>query len=208
LLRAELGWAIQAMRPAVPAPPSPWSVLGEALGASSAQLVRLVREARLDGTVVVPERTALTATIAAPAARTSSSARLAALADARPPGYALTATRAAAPEGWRLTAGACVERALVEQQTQRFHRALGPYVATARVTVCAPEAALRFDVRAAYPARFVGRDARGARYFVHAVGRGAWARPVESLERWLAVERPAPRHTFELGPEPAPAPGR
>jgi hypothetical protein len=201
VLRAELGWAIQAMRPAVPAPPSPWAVLGEALGASSAQLVRLVREARLDGTVVLPEQTALTASVAAPGARTSSTARLAALADARPPGYTLTATRAAAPIGWRHTAGACVERALVEQHTQRFHRALGPYVATARVTVCGPEASLRFDVRAAYPARFIGRDTQGARYFVHAIGRGAWARPVEALERWLGIEKPATRYTFELGPE-------
>ncbi len=201
LLTADLGWSVVAERKAAPKPPDPWEVLAEALDTAHAQLTGLLDEADLSGAFVAQESAEISATATATlAARTSTAALFQAIAEASPRGWRPgSAGREGWPLGWRGDRGRCVSIALEEAQSQRFHRALGPYRPTVQIYVCSNSSHLRFDPLVEFPAEYLGTVVDGAHLFVHALGRSSWKRPVKDLERFLRPSPPTKRHIFEIG---------
>jgi len=201
LLTADLGWSVVAERKATPKPPDPWEVLAEALDTAHGQLSSLLDEADLSGAFVAQDSTEISPTVTATlAARTSTAALFQAISEASPRGWrAHSAGREGWPIGWRGDRGRCVSIALEEAQSQRFHRALGPYRPTVQIYVCGNSSHLRFDPLVEFPAEYLGTVVDGAHLFVHALGRSSWKRPVRDLERFLSPSPPTKRHIFEIG---------
>lgn len=201
LLTADLGWSVVAERKATPKPPDPWEVLAEALDTAHAQLTGLLDEADLSGAFVAQDSAEISPTATATlAARTSTAALFQAISEASPRGWRpRSAGREGWPLGWRGDRGRCVSLALEEVQSQRFHRALGPYRPTVQIYVCSNSSHLRFDPLVEFPAEYLGTVVDGAHLFVHALGRSGWKRPVKDLERFLGPSPPTKRHIFEIG---------
>lgn len=191
LLRSDFGWSIQEERKAVPEPPDPWSVLSEALFETNDQLVRALAAADLSGTYVVRDSVALEPV------RSSTTAAFGELATHAPPGWTFEPAEAALPIGWRGT-GQCAAAQLTDRQTQRFHRALGPYKPRVRLWACTGRTALSYDAKADFPARYLGRSARGVHYFSLALGQSNWPSAESQIARHVGAVAPDRRHVFEI----------
>lgn len=195
LLRADVGWSIAEERPGEPEAPDPWTVLADALVVAYGQAASLLGAADLGGSVVVEDRVSLdTATSTTPANS------LTELREAVPSGWrAGTVTSTRTPIGWRARDTRCSSLTLTARQTQRFHRVLGPYVPAVDVWWCSG-GRLSYDVRAEFPAVYLGRTPTGGHLFVHALGTSSWLDAPAQLARFFAVEKPTARYVFEVGP--------
>lgn len=191
LLRSEFGWSILEERKSVPEPPSPWSILGEALFATGDQVVEALAAADLSGGYVVREAVKLEAS-------TSTQALFGTLDRAAPPGWRLDrAAEDARPEGWRGTAK-CTEATLADTQTHRFHRALGPYRPKVRLWACGGPLSLTYDGLVEFPAIYLGRRPDGVHYFALRLGQNNWPGAEEQIGRHLGVVAPKARHVFQI----------
>ena len=190
LFDVDLGWSILEERIGEP---DPWAILGEALATVGQQAVRLLASADLEGGYVVLPAVALGA------ATSSGAPGLDALATAAPPGWRVT-TSTASPGGWKRTAGECQSTVLRAAQTQRFHRVLGPYVPTVRVSWCGLDARLEIDDRVEFPAVYLGKSKRGAHVFVEALGASNWPRAADQISRFFEIDAPPKRHIFVITP--------
>ncbi|MFO0728635.1 MAG: hypothetical protein U1E65_32965 [Myxococcota bacterium] len=204
LLRADLGWSIWAEKKAVPEPPDPWAILSEAMAVAHGQLTSLLDEADLSGAVIAEDAVEIGRTkTASVATHTSSVALFAAVRGNIPPGWRERGgPKEPWPLGWKGDRGRCTSLALEERQSQRFHRALGPYRPTVTLSLCSAASHLRFDPLVEFPAEYVGTVAGGAHLFLHAVGKSSWRGAVRDLSRFLGPTPPPLRHVFEVGEKP------
>lgn len=194
-LHADLGWSILEDRPAEPAPPSAWQVLGEALFESHQQLARLLEEAVLDGSFVVQDQAHLQ-----PArARSSSVASpLRALPARAPPGWEFRLDPdPSAPLGWR-SSGTCEGGRYQARQTQRFHRVLGPYRPSVRVWLCPAALPLELDHGVEFPAIYLGTTPSAEHAFLWRLGPSSWPSAERELQAELEVSAPAQRYLFRI----------
>jgi hypothetical protein len=105
----------------------------------------------------------------------------------------------AAPIGWR-GEKRCVEAHVEQQQSLRFHRALGPYRPTVWLWSCPVDASYTFDGRVEFPSLYLG-DRAGRRYFIHTLGETNWPNAGEEVVAHLGIVRPPKRYIFELKAE-------
>ena len=191
-LDVDIGWSVYEARRAE-TPPEPWAILAETLGTAVAQLESALDGAALDGSFVVTPKVAL-------AAATATTSTFGRLADAPPATWVAAAeSEASAPVGWRADP-ACEALALTQKQTQRFHRALGPYQPRVRVWACPASLALRYDTKVEFPAKYLGTRPGGHRYFAWRVGESNWPGADDEIRAHLGAVAPADKYVFELGP--------
>lgn len=202
----DVGWSIvEARRLPAGVEPDPWDILGEALRVGLEAWIAEIRAADLSGRVVVLGK-------AAAKASTTGTVALEGLSEHLPPGWALaTRTATATPIGWRGPAS-CDALHFRQQQSFRFHRALGPYHPGVTIWRCPDHLQFRYGGQAEFPARFLG-TLPGQLYFSLAIGESNWRDAEAEFARLLNVQPPSTRHLFELGgpsparPPPPPPPG-
>lgn len=189
LFDVDVGWSVASERTVTEeASLEPWGVLADTMQVALTKLSDEIASADLSGAFVVAEAVSLaeTATVG-----------FEALEGATPAGWRFVATSSATgPVGWSGEI-ACRHVRFEQRQTLRFHRFLGPYRPSVDVWSCPDDAALSYDARADFPAKYVGARGR-RRYFVHRVGRSNWPKAEDELIRFLDVVPPPGRHVFEL----------
>lgn len=199
IARFEVGFSFHDLRAAESAP-EPWALAAEVLRPALEQLVRGARRAELRGAPLLgPAR--LPASIALPE---TEPALRGALAAGAPKGWTFEDRASAWPRGWKKVtsppAVECASAAFRARQEHGFHRMLGPFVPEVRIWWCPDTAGLEWDPHEDFPARYLGRDPAGRRWFARQVGRSSWRRAPESLAEALGLVPPALRHAFRLGP--------
>lgn len=195
LFHADLGWSILEERSATPAPPSPWQVLGDALFESHRQLTVLLEDAVLDGSYVAEDEARM-AELVVSSSSVSSSLQL--LSSSTPKGWSFGAeSLRSAPSGWRGDER-CEGARYSARQTQRFHRALGPYQPLVRVWLCPAELSFELDHRAEFPATYLGDTGAGQHAFVWRLGASSWKQAEGDLRAALGVMPPKSKYTFRI----------
>jgi hypothetical protein len=186
--RGETGWAFERQVPAG-SEPDPYAVLSEALAVSVGRLSGVWLGADFEGFDVpvdvelAPGRTAFDQ-----------------LAEVTPRGWSPLPVRTEQrPRGWG-GEERCERTGFAEQQSLRFHRAIGPYTPLVEVWRCAADVRLAWDRTEVYPARLLGTDVQGRWIFASQVGRSSWRGAVDQLSRALALRPPPRRYVFEIPP--------
>ncbi len=184
------GWSVwRQARSSDPEPLSPWWVLGATLQQATQKLADVLRTSNFES-FEVPSATGLAEVPADSVAPTS-----AATAALVPRGWKEVATATATPAGWA-GEGACEEVRLAQRQALRFHRVLGPYVPMVLVWSCPSDVDLRWQSRAEYPAKLLGRSPEGW-VFGLALGASNWRSPLTDLRRVLAID-PVPDYVIRV----------
>lgn len=79
-------------------------------------------------------------------------------------------------------------------------RRLGPYVPAVELWWCPSETGLEWAGAADFPARYLGLDGAGRRWFARQVGPSSWPSAPEALAARAGLTPPAERYRFRLGP--------
>ncbi len=194
LWESDLGWASQeTISTQAKAPlPSPWQVLAPSLTKSLEQLAQLLEKADLSGQLKIPAQTALSSAEDSPGS-------LDTLAQVLPASWKIGATSsAAAPRGWNGPTS-CQRTKLVQRQTQRFHRVLGPYQPSFRIYRCPTQAAYSYQSQEEFPARYMGKDSSQNNYFFGSTGQNNWPSALQQLQNYLRLSKPNSRYIFKVG---------
>ncbi|MBI4820065.1 MAG: hypothetical protein HY791_27565 [Deltaproteobacteria bacterium] len=192
VLSADLGWSIAEDRTG---DQDPYALLSEASSRTVDQLVGLLEQRALSP---LPKSSTLSLT--------STSASIDELVQAAPEGWRVVETSVGAPAGWRTRDSTRTCRWARFEMLGRisFHRAVGPYVPSVSVWVCAPTARLVVKGEGSatgpldFPARYRGRAADGSFVFALSIGKSSWAAAEEQLVRSLGVTPPSSRYVFEV----------
>ncbi len=195
LMSADAGWSIfKKVKVKKNSPePDPWRVMAHALRVAIDGYVEVLQEADLSGAHELLPKVSLQA-------KTATVAVFGALQRDAPSGWSFTQTSTVGqPIGWK-GEKRCLQAALTQKQSLRFHRLLGPYRPKVQVWSCPRSLRYRFDGREEFPALYMGDRARS--YFFHAVGESNWPQAYEDLQRYLGLEKPKKKYTFEVGGAP------
>jgi hypothetical protein len=192
LFSVDVGWSLEDKRSIDREEIDPWQVLGEALFKTVSDLILEMREADLSGGYVVQERVDLDE-------HPGAGGIFGALDGRAPNGWRFVrSTTVSEPSGWKGAAPRCEEARLEQKQTLRFHRVLGPYRPSILIWACPGDSSLSYDALEEFPARYLGRRANGAHYFVRSIGQTNWPDAIAQIGRHLEIEPPKDRYVFRI----------